>query len=63
MCPPGRWTKIVKRVVRSTIVAIAERFFSPMSRAPSQWPATARSAVSVERSVIITMGSTNRLLR
>ena len=44
---------MVKRLVRSTSVPIAERS-SPMIRSPSQWPGTARSAASAGRWLIIT---------
>ena len=40
---------------RSTRVAITERQFDPRIRSPSQWPATARSATSVGRSLIMIM--------
>ena len=36
----GRWSSMVKRVVRSTSVPIADRS-SPMTRSPSQCPGTA----------------------
>ena len=48
---------MVKRVVRSTRVPIAERS-RPMSRSPSQWPGTARSSASAGRSLISTSGVT-----
>ena len=58
----GRWSSIVKRVVRSTSVPIAE-LPSPRIRSPSQWPGTARSAASAGRSLIITSGVTKDLPR
>src|SRR5207237_831054 len=41
----GRCNSIVKRVVRSTSVPIAE-LSSPRIRSPSQWPGTARAPVA-----------------
>lgn len=58
----GRRRSIVKRVVRSTRVPIAERF-SPRVRSPSQWPGTARSVASAGRSLIITFGVTKGFSR
>ncbi len=49
----GRCNSIVKRLVRSTSVPIAERSI-PMIRSPSQCPGTARSAASAGRWLIIT---------
>lgn len=43
---PGRWTRIVNLLCRSTSVAITERRLEPITRSPSQWPGTARSATS-----------------
>src|SRR6266540_3211008 len=53
----GRCNSIVKRVVRSTSVPIAD-LSSPMMRSPSQWPGTARSVASAGRALIITCGVT-----
>ena len=62
-CPSGRWSSIVKRVVRSTSVPMADLLAAPVIRSPSQWPGTARSSTSAGRSLIMTMGSLNRGLR
>ena len=58
----GRCSSIVKRVVRSTSVPIAE-LSRPRIRSPSQWPGTARSAASAGRSLIMISGVTNFLPR
>jgi len=42
-------------VVSSTSVPIADRFFCPMIRSPSQCPGTARSAASAGRSAMLIM--------
>src|SRR3982750_2645196 len=54
----GRCKSIVKRVLRSTSVPIAE-LSSPRIKSPSQWPGTARSSASAGRSLIKTSGVTN----
>ena len=49
----GRCSSMVKRVVRSTSVPIAEfDATDPMIRSPSQWPGTARSSTSAGRWLI-----------
>jgi hypothetical protein len=53
----GRWTRIVRREVRSTSVPIAERS-SPISRSASRCPGTARSSASAGRSLISASGVT-----
>ena len=58
----GRCGSIVKRVLRSTRVPMAERC-SPMIKSPSQWPGTARSSASGGRFEIITSGVMNLLPR
>ncbi len=63
-CPAnrGRCSSIVKRVVRSTSVPIAE-LSPPIIRSPSQCPGTARSATSAGRSLIMISGVTKLLPR
>jgi hypothetical protein len=61
--PAGRCTSATLRLVRSTSVPIAERLALPISKSPSQWPATRRPATSAGRSVIIFMGAPKRDLR
>ena len=50
---PGRCSRIVNRVERSTRVPTAEPLAVPMIRSPSQWPGTARSATSAGRWLIL----------
>ena len=52
----GRWSRIVKRVVRSTRVPMAE-LPNPTMRSPSQWPGTARSSASAGRWLIRISGA------
>ena len=56
----GRCSSMVKRVVRSTRVPIAE-LSMPMMRSPSQWPGTARSAAFAGRWLIMISGETKVL--
>ena len=58
----GRCSSIVKRVVRSTSVPIAE-LPRPRMRSPSQCPGTARSAASAGRWLIMISGETKPLPR
>src|SRR3546814_16911629 len=59
-CPAsrGRCSSIVKRVVRSTCVPIAE-LPKPRMRPPSQCPGTVRSAASAGRWLIMISGETS----
>lgn len=54
---------MVKRVVRSTRVAICDLPPFPMMRSPSQKPGTARSSASAGRSLILTMSGIFPLLK
>ena len=58
----GRCSSSVKRVMRSTMVPIAE-LPSPRMRSPSQWPGTARSAASTGRWLIMISGEMKVLPR
>ena len=60
LCPDGRWIRRTYRLIRSTMVPMAERLCLPTIRSPSQSPILVRASTIGGRWWISNAGATKR---